>query len=156
MNEFDAIIKSPIGYIGIVAGDDAITGVRLNIEARRERIPREGVAADAARALKEYFDTGAWPEGISLHEQGTPFQKRVWKQLRSIRPGETLTYGDVARRLRSGPLAVGQACRANPCPLLTPCHRVVSASGTGGFSGEVDGEWPRIKAWLLRHEGHPA
>ncbi len=156
MKEHDAIIRSPVGYIGIVTGGDAVTGVRLNIGARRERIPREGVAADAARALKAYFQTGDWPEGIPLHEKGTAFQKRVWKQLRAIRPGETLTYGDVARRLHSGPRAVGQACRANPCPLLTPCHRVVAASGTGGFSGAVDGEWPRIKAWLLHHEGYPA
>ena len=156
MNQFDAIIKSPIGYIGIAAGDDAITGIRLNIEAGREHIPREGVAADAAKALKDSFRSGEWPVGISLHEKGTPFQKRVWKQLRSIRPGEALTYGDIARRLHSGPRAVGQACRANPCPLLTPCHRVVAASGTGGFSGEVDGAWPRMKTWLLRHEGYPA
>ena len=156
MKEHDAIIKSPVGYIGIVTEGDAVTGVRLNIEARRERIPREGVAADAAKALKAYFQSGNWPEDIPLDEKGTAFQKRVWKQLRAIRPGETLTYGDVARRLRTGPRAVGQACRSNPCPLLTPCHRVVAASGTGGFSGEVDGEWPRIKAWLLRHEGYPA
>jgi methylated-DNA-[protein]-cysteine S-methyltransferase len=156
MRQFDAIIKSPIGYIGIVAEGDSVSGIRLNIEAGREHIPREGVAADAAKALKDYFRSGEWPVGISLHEKGTPFQKRVWKQLRSIRPGEALTYGDIARRLHSGPRAVGQACRANPCPLLTPCHRVVAASGTGGFSGEVDGAWPRMKTWLLRHEGYPA
>lgn len=156
MKEHDAIIRSPIGYIGIVTEGDAVTGIRLNIEAGRERIPREGVAADAARALKEYFHSGNWPDRIPLHEKGTPFQKRVWALLRSIRPGEALTYGEVAQRLHSGPRAVGQACRANPCPLLTPCHRVVAASGTGGFSGAVDGGWPRMKAWLLRHEGHPA
>ena len=156
MKEHDAIIRSPVGYIGIDAGGDAVTGVRLNVEARREQIPRAGVAADAARALKHYFESGEWPEGIPLRETGTAFQKRVWALLRAIRPGETLTYGEVAERLHSGPRAVGQACRANPCPLLTPCHRVVAASGTGGFSGAVDGEWPRIKAWLLRHEGYPA
>ena len=156
MRQFDAIIKSPIGYIGIVAEGDSVSGISLNIEAGREHIAREGVAADAAKALKDYFRSGEWTVGISLHEKGTPFQKRVWKQLRSIRPGEALTYGDIARRLHSGPRAVGQACRANPCPLLTPCHRVVAASGTGGFSGEVDGAWPRMKTWLLRHEGYPA
>ena len=156
MRQFDAIIKSPIGYIGIVAEGDSVSGISLNIEAGREHTPREGVAADAAKALKDYFRSGEWPVGISLHEKGTPFQKRVWKQLRSIRPGEALTYGDIARRLHSGPRAVGQACRAHPCPLFTPCHRVVAASGTGGFSGEVDGAWPRMKTWLLRHEGYPA
>mgnify|MGYP001827006547 FL=1 len=156
MKEHDAIIRSPIGYIGIVTEGDAVTGIRLNIEAGRERIPPEGVAADAARALKDYFHSGKWPDRIPLREKGTPFQKRVWALLRSIRPGEALTYGEVAQRLHSGPRAVGQACRANPCPLLTPCHRVVAASGTGGFSGSVDGDWPRMKVWLLRHEGHPA
>ncbi|MGD9357072.1 MAG: methylated-DNA--[protein]-cysteine S-methyltransferase [Chromatiales bacterium] len=156
MEKYDAVIKSPIGHIGILAEADRITGVRLAVEGARERVPREGVAADAARALKEYFRTGHWPAEIPLQEQGTEFQKRVWDLLRTITPGTTLTYGEVARRLQTSPRAIGQACRTNPCPILTPCHRVVAANGTGGFSGEIDGEWPNIKAWLLRHEGYIA
>ncbi|MGD8557746.1 MAG: methylated-DNA--[protein]-cysteine S-methyltransferase [Chromatiales bacterium] len=156
MEKYDAVIKSPIGHIGILAEADRITGVRLVVEGTRERMPREGVAADAARALKTYFRTGQWPAEIPLQEQGTEFQKRVWGLLRTITPGTTLTYGEVARRLQTSPRAIGQACRTNPCPILTPCHRVVAANGTGGFSGEIDGEWPGIKAWLLRHEGYIA
>ena len=154
MKDYDAIISSPIGYIGIRATGDRIHAVDLRVQASRERLPRDGAAANAARAIKAYFASGHWPEGIALQEQGTPFQKRVWRLLRSIRPGSALTYGEVARRLDSGPRAVGQACRANPCPILTPCHRVVSASGAGGFSGRSSGDWPRMKAWLLRHEGY--
>lgn len=154
MNRYDAIIQSPIGPIGILSSGDSIARIELSLQAGRESLPPGGVAADAARALDAWFSGGRWPEGIALLEQGTAFQQRVWRLLRSIRPGTALTYGEIARRLDSGPRAVGQACRSNPCPLLTPCHRVVSASGTGGFSGKSAGEWPRMKEWLLRHEGY--
>ena len=51
------------------------------------------------------------------------------------------------------PRAVGQACRANPCPIVVPCHRVVAVKGLGGFAGDRDGRKLAIKRWLLRHEG---
>ena len=156
MKNYDAILRTPIGYIGITTDGDRISGVDLDVKASRQRLPRDGIAAEAADAIKRYFESGEWPSGIALEETGTDFQKRVWKLLRSIRPGEALTYGQVATRLGSGPRAVGQACRSNPCPILTPCHRVVAASGTGGFSGNATGDWPRKKAWLLRHEGYQA
>ena len=85
--------------------------------------------------------------------QGTPFQQRVWQRLRQIPPGSTLTYGALAAELGTSPRAVGNACRANPCPLVVPCHRVVAATGLGGFAGRRSGTKLAIKAWLLRHEG---
>ncbi len=92
-------------------------------------------AAALARAL-----TGRAPGRLPpLDEAGTPFQRAVWRALRRIPPGETRSYAGVARMLGLGPAAaraVGQACGANPIPVLTPCHRVVAADGSpGGFSG---------------------
>ena len=68
--------------------------------------------------------------------------------------GGVATYGELAAQLGSSPRAVGGACRNNPIPLLIPCHRVVSKTGVGGFSGEWgEGERVETKRWLLRHEG---
>jgi len=82
-------------------------------------------------------------------DKGTKFQKQVWKLISRIPYGETRTYGELARQLGSIGYArgVGQACRANPLPLLIPCHRVVENQGLGGFSGGVE-----IKKKLLKME----
>jgi methylated-DNA-[protein]-cysteine S-methyltransferase len=87
---------------------------------------------------------------------GTPFQCRVWQALRDIPPGTTRTYGELARDLGTSPRAIGGACRANPCLIAVPCHRVVARDGLGGFAGERGGKRLAVKRWLLRHEGAPA
>ncbi len=82
---------------------------------------------------------------------GTDFQQRVWKVLRSIATGDTLSYGDVAKTMGQSKAvrAVGGACGANPIPVLVPCHRVLAANKKiGGFSGGLD--WKRK---LLEREG---
>lgn len=83
--------------------------------------------------------------------RGTPFQQAVWQAMTAIPAGETRTYGELARaigRPRAG-RAVGQACGANPVPVLVPCHRVLAAGGRlGGFSAGLD--WKRR---LLAREG---
>ena len=63
-----------------------------------------------------------------------------------------MTYGELADRLDSGARAVGNACRHNPVSIIVPCHRVVSASGLGGYSGKTDGREINRKKWLLGHE----
>jgi methylated-DNA-[protein]-cysteine S-methyltransferase len=76
----------------------------------------------------------------------------VWQRLREIPAGRTLSYGVLARELGTSARAVGGACRANPVPLAIPCHRVVAATGLGGYSGARGGDWLEKKRWLLRHE----
>lgn len=90
---------------------------------------------------------------LALHVEGTVFQRKVWQALREIPAGETMTYGELAKRLKTSPRAIGNACRANPIPLIIPCHRIVSSGGIGGYSGEVAGENIDLKRQLLRHEG---
>lgn len=87
------------------------------------------------------------PLDLSL---GTAFQQAVWRAAQDIPPGEVRTYGWVAGHIGrpKASRAVGQALKANPIPILVPCHRVVSGSGIGGFSGGLD--WKRR---LLRLEG---
>ena len=68
--------------------------------------------------------------------------------------GETRSYGPLAKDLKNSPRAVGQACGANPFPLVVPCHRVVAADGGfGGFARQGGGFLLDIKCWMLRHEG---
>jgi methylated-DNA-[protein]-cysteine S-methyltransferase len=104
-----------------------------------------------AQALEEYFagKTGSF-ENLQLDLEGSPFHLQVWRELREIPPGKTVSYQELARRLGK-PLAaraVGQACGANPIPLIIPCHRVIAANGTlGGFSSGLE-----RKRWLLEHE----
>lgn len=100
----------------------------------------------------------AWPQdpaevhGLPMVTAPTAFQQRLRAALLSIPPGSTATYGELARRLGTSPRAVGAGCRANPLPLLVPCHRVVAARGSGGFGGSIQGEWPRLKQLLLDYE----
>ena len=104
------------------------------------------------RELSAYF-TGVPTDfaALTLDPRGTPFQLQVWQELRRIPWGQTISYGELARRLGNpkASRAVGQANAVNPIPLITPCHRVIAADGSlGGYSSGLD-----RKHWLLRHEG---
>jgi len=81
--------------------------------------------------------------------RGTPFQKKIWKLISRIKPGETTTYGELAAAAGSAGAAraAGQACNRNPLALIIPCHRVVAANGPGGFAGDLS-----IKLKLLEME----
>jgi len=89
---------------------------------------------------------------------GTEFQRKVWQSLQDIPVGEVRTYGSLAKELNSSARAVGNACRQNLFPVIVPCHRVVSASGIGGYAGDTlarqHGQinFLHIKQWLLAHE----
>jgi len=87
---------------------------------------------------------------VPFHIRVTPFQFEVLEAISAIPYGSTATYGELARRagFPGAARAVGAACAANPIPLIVPCHRVVAASGLGGFGGGVD-----LKRKLLEHEG---
>jgi methylated-DNA-[protein]-cysteine S-methyltransferase len=102
--------------------------------------------------LRSYFggDLTALSD-VPADAGGTPFQRMVWSQLRSIPTGGTITYGELAARIgRPGASrAVGHANSLNPIPIVLPCHRVIGANATlTGYSGGLF-----RKEWLLRHEG---
>ena len=147
---------TPLGPLAIRANARGITGVELFVEAGDSTaVPNELIAA-AQQQLGAYFEDPLRGFSLPLELGGTPFQREVWELLAKIPPGQTLTYGDAARQLGTSPRAVGGACRANPCPVLVPCHRIVAVRGLGGYSGARGGRWLEAKSWLLRHEGaHP-
>ena len=105
-----------------------------------------------AQQLDAYFAGTLHNFNLPPSSAGTEFQQRVWQVIASIPYGQVVTYGDIARILGSAPRAVGQACGKNPLPIIIPCHRVISATGLGGFSLSNDSFELGIKRWLLTHE----
>jgi len=144
--------RTPLGWVSLFVADGHIRRVEIDrwVDARRET--GDPLARIACLRIREWLEGGDWPRDLPLAPSGTPFQQRVWSTLREIPPGERRTYGELARELGTSPRAVGGACRANPVPLLIPCHRVVAANGDGGFAGHTEGRWLEIKRWLLDHE----
>ena len=140
-------IDSPIGWLTLTAGEGAVT----NVDWGRGRVARSNcLLAKAARQIGEYFEGSRKEFNLPLSPAGSEFQKSVWDIIREIPFGETCTYGGIAHRLGVTPQAVGQACGLNPIPIIIPCHRVLSAAGLGGFSGQGGVE---TKVSLLKLEG---
>ena len=125
---------------------------KKNSESKASEIKKNSLVI---AQLEQYFSSAKSFKSISLVPEGTKFQQAVWKELSKIPVGETRTYGQIAQILNSGARAVGNACRKNPIQIIIPCHRVVSATGIGGYVGETQGAQLDIKHWLLKHEGVP-
>lgn len=107
---------------------------------------------DVVQQLNAYFENPKQKFDIPTETKGTEFQQSVWRSLSTIPVGEHRTYLEVAQILKSAPRAVGNACRANPVPLIVPCHRVTSINGPGGYAGQTDGQLVEFKKWLLLNE----
>jgi len=147
MTETCLSLQSPVGPLTIWAQDGAV--IRLDWTFRTS-VSDDPLLIEAACQLRAYFDHSLEDFDLPLAPNGSDFQKDVCKAMSAIRFGETRTYGDIARDLGVPAQAVGQACGGNPIPVIIPCHRVLGASGLGGFSGAGGVE---AKVALLKHEG---
>jgi methylated-DNA-[protein]-cysteine S-methyltransferase len=150
---FDAIVDSPVGPVGIRMSGDALAELGFPPAGTPAREPASAAAARVLVHLRAYFEDPAADLRVPMTQAGTAFQRRVWQALCRIPAGQVRTYGELAGELGTAPRAVGGACRANPRPILVPCHRVVAAHGKGGYAGETTGRWMAIKEQLLRLEG---
>lgn len=149
---FEAIIAAPFGAIGIRAQDDFLTGISLMPEPLPEKRSALPFVQQVAEQIRAYLRDPATQLQIPYAVKGTAFQKRVWQAMTAIPSGQTLSYGELAQKVGSGPRAVANVCGVNQVPLFIPCHRVVSKSGIGGFmQGNENGL--KVKRWLLAHEG---
>ena len=105
------------------------------------------------KQLDEYFSKKRTIFDIPIHYNGTPFQNKVWEELLKIPYGNTLSYGDIAKKLGKPPLtsrAIGTANSKNKIAIIIPCHRVIRSNGKlSGYAGGVD-----KKIWLLNHENN--
>jgi methylated-DNA-[protein]-cysteine S-methyltransferase len=145
-----SIIQSPIGPLGLNWVDGALCGLDLEPTAATTGTTAPSTLLDE---LAAYFADPAHRFRMPIRLSGTPFRQRVWSALGAIPVGQTRTYGELAAELGTSARAVGGACRANPCPIVVPCHRVVGSNGLGGFAGDTSGRKLAVKRWLLRHEG---
>ena len=150
---YDLVLDSPLGKLGACFQDRHVARLDYVAAAVPLQPATTAVGRQVAAQLKQYFINPRQPFTLVLDLQGSAFQCRVWEALRHIPAGQTLTYGELAARLDSGARAVGNACRHNPVSIIVPCHRVVSASGIGGYSGRTEGRQIDRKQWLLGHEG---
>jgi len=146
-----AVVDSPIGPLGLVASAQGLQSVRFD----GRRLRPEGsspVLAEAERQLEAYFDGGLVEFELPLELHGSDFQRQCWLALATIPYGQTVSYGEQARRLGLGSdaaRAVGAANGRNPLPIVLPCHRVIGADGSlTGFGGGL-----HVKRFLLEHEG---
>jgi methylated-DNA-[protein]-cysteine S-methyltransferase len=152
------VISAPFGRLGVqtelVDGSLMISKIGYLPSDSALIPPGNALAKAFSKQCNHYFNDPLSVFDVPLKPAGTVHQQKVWNATLGIEVGKTITYGEIAKKIKSGPRAVGTACGANPYPLVTPCHRVVSAQGLGGFMKEdAPGFYRQIKIWLLKHEG---
>ena len=150
---YDCVLDSPLGRLGVCYMDSHVLRLDYVANAVPLKAATTAFGRQVTTQLEQFFANPEHRFTLPLDMQGTAFQCRVWEALTQIAAGETLTYGELAARLHSGARAVGNACRHNPVSVIVPCHRVVSSTGIGGYSGRTDGREIDRKQWLLGHEG---
>jgi len=149
---FDAIIESPIGKLGITLAKGRLSRISFlpfNTDTKNSSL---SVIQSIHQELEQFFRNPQHQFNLDYQLMGTDFQRRVWDALTKIHCGDTVSYKWLAATLQTSPRAIGNACRANPIPLIIPCHRVVALNHIGGFAGQTQGELLDIKKWLLAHE----
>lgn len=147
-----AVINAPFGQLSLSADHDFLTGIEFLLDPQAPKKPVSGLLKETEAQLAAYFRNPHHAFDLPMKLDGTPFQRRVWDALCAIPAGAPLTYGQLAKVLGTAPRAVGGACGANPIPIIVPCHRIVSASGIGGFMKTRYLGPLNIKSWLLQHE----
>ena len=144
------VVDTPIGPLGLIASESGLRAVLFH--SKLEPQGKSRVLDAAARQLEAYFDGDLVTFDLPLELLGTDFDTRCWRALGSIPYGQTVSYGEQARRLglgRETARAVGAANGRNPLPIVLPCHRLVGADGSlTGYGGGLG-----VKRVLLEHEG---
>ena len=142
-------LELPTGTMHATAVDGRLASLRFGDGA--ESGEASPVLDALAAQLADYFAGTRTTFDLPIALEGTPFQRRVWAELQKVGYGQTITYGELARRVGDAKAAraVGAANGKNPLPIVVPCHRVVAAGGKiGGYSGGG----ATVKRWLLDHE----
>lgn len=140
-----ATLQSPLGPLSLTEDAGLITALHWRAHGGTPT----PLLAEALTQLQAYFDRRLTRFDLPL-AWGTGLHEKVRRAMAAIPFGETRTYGDLSRQIGAPAQAVGQACGANPIPIIIPCHRILGAQGLGGFSAKGGVE---TKVWLLKHEG---
>jgi methylated-DNA-[protein]-cysteine S-methyltransferase len=137
-------LQTAVGQLIIHSQQDVITQIDWE--------PDVCLNQSSEHELNRYWQNPDQPIQVKLLKQGSFYRNQVWAALCEIPFGKTATYSALAKKIGSSARAVGNACRENPYPLIIPCHRVVSASGMGGYCGQTEGDLMTIKYKLLEFE----
>jgi methylated-DNA-[protein]-cysteine S-methyltransferase len=143
-------MNSPIGKITLVASEQGLQEILFQ-GCQSSGATKSKILDLAERELGDYFLGKLKKFTVALDPQGTEFQKKTWSELRQIRHGETISYGEQAKRMGKprAVRAVGAANGKNPLPIIVPCHRVVAGNRKlHGYAGGL-----AIKQRLLEIEG---
>ncbi len=143
-------LPAPFGSVKLHYKKDKLVRCELLDRKAEWELP-EKERNETDKALERYFagDIAAL-QGWPISREGSLYRKRVWRQVRTIAPGTVKTYGEIAKKLRSSPRAVGMAVGDNPLPIFVPCHRVVGQKNLLGFGHSKEGL--KFQKWLLEHE----
>jgi methylated-DNA-[protein]-cysteine S-methyltransferase len=149
------LLNSKIGPLYFVATDSALRGIFWKKQDAPfiQSIKECDVLEGAVRQVEEYLAGERSKFDLTLEPIGTDFQMKVWRELARIPYGATISYTELARRIRNEKAvrAVGTANGRNPLSLVIPCHRVIAADGSlGGYAGGLE-----IKRKLLELEKKP-
>jgi methylated-DNA-[protein]-cysteine S-methyltransferase len=139
-------VDSPIGELLLLSDGDALTGLYMQEGRKPRKIADDWVAstapfADVRTQLAEYFAGNRTTFDVRLAPEGAPFEREVWHALEEIPYGETVSYGEIARRVGqpTAARAVGLANGRNPISVIVPCHRVIGADGSlTGYGGGLE------------------
>jgi len=153
MNKYQAIFSLPVGKLGVQTRNNKLVGLSFLDNKTPDIAPENDLAKKVIKQIRLYLKDPGWEFDLPCESDGTTHQNAVWAQLKKLKPGETITYGEMADALESGARAVGNACRSNPLPIIVPCHRVIAKNDIGGFDGDRKNGKVSIKSWLLKHEG---
>ncbi len=142
-----ASLDTSVGPLTVTVDNGAV----IQLDWRATSVPdSDPVLTCALQELADYFHGTRTAFTVPLRPKSTPFQAEFYAALCAIPFGQTRTYGQLAADLGVSAQAIGQACGANPIPVLIPCHRVLASCGLGGYSGAGGVE---AKVALLRLEG---
>src|SRR5215207_6472383 len=145
-----------VGVVGVLAGPAGVRRVGWRLNPSGASTLPDGTVNRALAQVREYFAGGRRDFDLALEwPRLEPTTAAVLRALIGVRYGETVTYGELARRSGTGipARAIGSIMAANPWPIIVPCHRVVAADGLGGYSGGERGHELETKRWLLETEG---
>ncbi len=151
--DYTTYTPSPLGTLQITAEEHGLTAINYRDESPTESSDQQQhpVLAKTVDQLNEYFEGQRKTFDLPLVLKGTDFQQKVWKQLQQIPYGQTITYGELAKRLGDPQKAraVAGANGLNPIPIIIPCHRVIGTDNKiTGYSGGIE-----RKEFLLKLEG---
>jgi methylated-DNA-[protein]-cysteine S-methyltransferase len=155
-------LKTPIGVLSLIAEENIVLAAgfygidnlvsRLASEDAGQQIKKSSKIHIISDLVSDYFEGDINSlNGIKVRQPGAKFSQDVWKVLRKIPAGKTLSYAELAKRAGSEAAirAAGTACGNNLIAPIVPCHRIVKSGGAIGNYGYG----VKIKEWLLRHEG---